>query len=63
MLPPRQAAVTLSELCVRAGCACPAFIRQNAPAGLTAIYDDEIERAAQEAFQRDYVTFGFARWL
>ena len=57
-----EAAESLSELCERVGCACPAFIRQNAPADLTAIYDDEIERAAQEAFQRDYVTFGFARW-
>lgn len=29
---------------------------------LARIYDAEIEKAAQEAYQRDYITFGFCDW-
>ena len=32
------------------------------PFQLAMIYDDEIEKLAAEAYQRDYVMFGFARW-
>jgi hypothetical protein len=32
------------------------------PFGLDAVYDDEIEKLAAQAYQRDYVTFGFSRW-
>ena len=32
------------------------------PFELAMIYDDEIEKLAAEAYQRDYVMFGFARW-
>ncbi len=29
---------------------------------LAAIYDEELEQAARETYQRDYVTFGFGNW-
>ena len=32
------------------------------PYALDAIYDDEIEALAADAYQRDYMTFGFDRW-
>ncbi|AXI40677.1 nodulation protein NodH [Sulfitobacter sp. SK011] len=32
------------------------------PFELAMIYDDEIEKLTAEAYQRDYVMFGFARW-
>jgi len=32
------------------------------PFELAMIYDDEIEKLAAEAYQRDYVMFGFSRW-
>lgn len=40
------------------------FIEQPDPEGhrLRAIYDAEIEAAAREAYQRDYVGFGFGDW-
>ncbi len=34
----------------------------DTPFGLEQIYDDEIESLAQEAYQRDYLVFGFDRW-
>ncbi|MGJ8617051.1 MAG: sulfotransferase family 2 domain-containing protein [Sulfitobacter sp.] len=32
------------------------------PFALAEIYDDEIEKLAADAYQRDYVMFGFSRW-
>ena len=32
------------------------------PIALAEIYDGEIEQLAVQAYQRDYVTFGFGRW-
>jgi LPS sulfotransferase NodH len=32
------------------------------PFELSQIYDEEIEKLAADAYQRDYVTFGFSRW-
>lgn len=32
------------------------------PFALAEIYDDEIEALAADAYQRDYMTFGFSRW-
>ena len=34
----------------------------DTPFDLAAIYDEEIEKAVAQAYQRDYVTFGFRRW-
>ncbi|MEH6836864.1 MULTISPECIES: nodulation protein NodH [Falsihalocynthiibacter] len=36
--------------------------REDSPYSLDDIYDSEIETAAQEAYQRDYMTFGFSAW-
>lgn len=57
-----EATVALRQLSEQAGCPSHAFSPAPEPKHLAAIYDDEIERAAQDAFQRDYVTFGFAPW-
>jgi len=35
---------------------------EAAPHPLTAIYDAEIEAAARDAYQRDYMGFGFGTW-
>lgn len=35
---------------------------ESAPHPLTAIYDAEIEAAARDAYQRDYMGFGFGTW-
>ena len=32
------------------------------PFTLGDIYDDEIEALTAEAYQKDYMTFGFSRW-
>ncbi len=34
----------------------------EAPFALSDIYDDAVEAAAQDAYQRDYLVFGFDRW-
>lgn len=36
--------------------------RPDQPFELAQIYDEEIEKLAADAYQRDYVTFGFSRW-
>jgi LPS sulfotransferase NodH len=51
----------LAWLCDEVGVAMPP-LRASAPEtphDLSAIHDAEIEKAAQDAYQRDYVTFGF----
>ena len=35
---------------------------QDQPFALAEIYDEEIEKLAMDAYQRDYVMFGFSRW-
>lgn len=42
----------------------PAFtaLPESAPHPLAAIYDAEIEDAVRDAYQRDYMGFGFKRW-
>jgi LPS sulfotransferase NodH len=34
----------------------------DVPFALADIYDDDIEKLAADAYQRDYMTFGFGRW-
>ena len=41
----------------------PVHVPVRAPFGLAQIYDDELERLAREAYQRDYVMFGFDDWM
>lgn len=40
----------------------PASSNDPAPVPLSAIYDDEIEAAARDAYQRDYMAFGYRAW-
>ncbi|GGG80363.1 hypothetical protein GCM10011415_32160 [Salipiger pallidus] len=40
----------------------PEPVPSSAPYGLAQIYDDQIETAAREAYQRDYIMFGFDDW-
>ncbi|MGC1495012.1 MAG: nodulation protein NodH [Sulfitobacter sp.] len=37
-------------------------VQPDQPFELAQIYDDDIEDLAADAYQRDYVTFGFSRW-
>ncbi|UYV37415.1 sulfotransferase domain-containing protein [Rhodobacteraceae bacterium D3-12] len=39
-----------------------AVSQAHGPVTLAQVYDEEIEAAAQEAYQRDYLVFGFDRW-
>lgn len=54
----------LEYLAFRAGVENPDCIdaRKDHPFTLDEIYDSEIEAAGQEAYQRDYMTFGFGPW-
>ncbi|SMX29829.1 hypothetical protein TRP8649_03968 [Pelagimonas phthalicica] len=40
----------------------PASLPTKAPYALAQIYDDQIESLAREAYQRDYLMFGFDNW-
>ena len=58
-------AVELGELAHAVGRADPPVLgasHPDQPFELTEIYDEEIENLAADAYQRDYVTFGFSRW-
>ena len=43
---------------------CPALTQPDTSAEfeLAEIYDAEVERACREAYQRDYMAFGFSAW-
>ncbi|APZ52791.1 nodulation protein NodH [Salipiger abyssi] len=41
----------------------PVHVPIRAPYSLAQIYDDRLESAAREAYQRDYLMFGFGDWL
>ena len=41
---------------------CPELPAVEADETLAAVYDDEIEAAARDAYQRDYINFGFRDW-
>ena len=70
MLPDRimredDLAAELSALGRDVGCADTPELgagEPDQPYNLIDIYDDEIEKLCQDAYQRDYVTFGFSRW-
>ena len=55
----------LADLARRVGCKnVPALgpAKPDQPYALSDIYNGQIEKLAAEAYQRDYVTFGFAPW-
>jgi len=57
-------ATALPALAVEAGATPQPFAASDddAPFPLKAIYDGKIEKAVIEAYRRDYLGFGFARW-
>ncbi len=42
--------------------AAPQFADEGLPFNLSDIYDEDVEKLAQDVYQRDYVTFGFESW-
>lgn len=52
----------LSALAAEAGVAPPVVRADPAEAALLSIWDETLESAAAEAYARDYMGFGFARW-
>lgn len=54
----------LAQLAEQAGLAAPALAEtpEPGPVPLAEIYDEEIETAAREAYQRDYMMFGYRAW-
>lgn len=54
----------LAELAASVGAQSPALgpRPQTAPFTLDQIYDDEVEDLTSDAYQRDYMIFGFGRW-
>ncbi len=54
----------LAFLAAETGITPPAFhaVAQDAPFALADIYDEEIEAAVRDAYQRDYMGFGFDAW-
>ena len=64
MLREEGLAGALPFLAAEVGCAAPAYATEDvaAPHPLAAIYDDALEDAARDAYQRDYMGYGFSRW-
>ena len=54
----------LAYLSAQVKSACPALTQPDTSAEfeLAEIYDAEVERACREAYQRDYMAFGFSAW-
>ena len=54
----------LAYLCAEVGLDCPALpdLAEERPFALAAIYDKEVEDAARDAYQRDYMSFGWGAW-
>ena len=44
------------------GAAAPGKAAQDTPYALVDFYDKDIEKAAQQVYQRDYILFGFGPW-
>lgn len=61
-----EMSVALPALALAAGCEgsadVPAGGADEAPFALADIYDSEIEKLARDAYQRDYMSFGFSDW-
>lgn len=54
----------LRQLCEQLGTACPPYSPPVPahPVQLSEIYDEAIEAAVKDAYQRDYMMFGFSPW-
>jgi hypothetical protein len=52
----------LASLGAEVGVAPPVVTPDPAEAELLSIWDESLETAAAEAYQRDYMGFGFSRW-
>lgn len=52
----------LAALAAEAGVPPPVTVPDPAEAALLSIWDESLEAAAAEAYQRDYMGFGFTRW-
>jgi hypothetical protein len=52
----------LGALAAEAGVAPPEVTADPAEAALLSIWDESLEASAAEAYQRDYMGFGFSRW-
>ncbi|MCF6444553.1 sulfotransferase family 2 domain-containing protein [Nereida sp. MMG025] len=54
----------LAGLAAQTGCTAPMLHddRVDAPFSLEEVYDEEIERKARDAYQRDYMSFGYGPW-
>ncbi len=52
----------LAALAAETGVAAPVLAPDPAVADLLTIWDESLEAAAAEAYQRDYMGFGFSRW-
>ncbi|OZA15874.1 MAG: nodulation protein NodH, partial [Rhodobacterales bacterium 17-64-5] len=53
----------LAFLAGEVGLAAPGLPADDrAVAGLSRLHDDDLEKAALDAYARDYVGFGFGRW-
>jgi LPS sulfotransferase NodH len=52
----------LGALAAEAGVAPPEVTADPAEAALLSIWDESLETSAAEAYQRDYMGFGFSRW-
>ena len=59
-----QVEAGLAFLAAAVGLAMPGYSPEavEAPFPLADVWDDEIEAAARDAYQRDYTAFGFSRW-
>lgn len=60
-----ELAVFLLAIATQSGAkASPEFemVEESTPFKLDDIYDESIEKIAQDAYQRDYLMFGFKRW-
>ncbi len=55
---------SLAQMAEKLGCKAPELPENDeaVPFALAEICDAELERAAQEAYQRDYLAFGFGPW-
>ena len=57
-------ALGLSQLCQQLGVDCPKYRRADPdhPVLLSEIYNADVEAAVRDAYQRDYMMFGFKAW-
>jgi hypothetical protein len=52
----------LANLAAEAGVAPPSITPDPAEAALLTIWEETLETAAADTYQRDYMGFGFTRW-